>query len=143
MKLATVACTALLAFSSVLHAETAAAPQSSTTTAKKPSYGKAYIETYEGNEKVDRKLTLMTKKLDLVPEQISRIKTVLDANADKMDGLNKEYADAKKRIADDTNGLILNILNPQQQVKYEKIRDQVLGTSSFEGNPYGGYRQRY
>jgi hypothetical protein len=105
------------------------------------AYGPAKELHFDSDQSVQKKLDLMTKKLSLTPNQGFRVKQALDDQATKMELLKKEYYDARKKIADDTDGSFRGILNPVQQETYEKIKPDILGkTDNPMDNPDYGRR---
>lgn len=96
--------------------------------ADKPRYGKAKeVHLGETSSQMEKKMDLLSKKLDLTPQQLYRVKAVLEEQSTKMDQLKKEYADAVSRIIDEADGQMKGILNPTQQDQFGKYRDDILG----------------
>jgi hypothetical protein len=105
------------------------------------AYGPAKEMRFDSDQATQKKLDLMTKKLSLTPDQGYRVKQALEDQATKMDLLKKEYFDARKKIADDTDGSFRGILNPTQQEAYEKIKTDIIGrTDNPAETPDNGRR---
>ena len=92
------------------------------------SYGTGHAIRFDESDKsVDRRLDLMNKKLDLSPDQQSRVKAALNEEVTKTDLLRKEVQEARKKIAEDTDGTLISILTPRQQEIYQKIKFDIIG----------------
>lgn len=92
------------------------------------SYGKAKeVHLGETSREIDKKISKLHKRLSLSPEQLHRAQNALEEQRLKLDSLDKEIADARRKIIEDTDGVMRSVLNPEQQEKYAGFKEEIIG----------------
>ena len=93
-----------------------------------PPYGEGHIlHIEEDDNAVDKRLSLLDKKVSLSPDQMHNAQEALADEHMKMGELEKEYRDARRKIIDDTDGALRAVLNPEQQQKFESFKSDIIG----------------
>lgn len=96
--------------------------------AEAASYKPAKIVRLDpSNRELEKKLQLLKKKVELTPDQLHRAKEALVEQNTRLDQLQKEADEARRKILENTDGTMKGILNPSQQEKYSLIREDVVG----------------
>ena len=75
-----------------------------------------------------RYVSAMTKRLQLSDEQLVQLNAILDESKVKYDALEKEahdsYRPQRRKVREDQIAKTIMILTPEQQVEYEKLREE-------------------
>jgi len=97
---------------------------------------------------------MLTKHLDLTDDQVTAIKALLEAQKDEIRALRTAGGDrqtqleAVRKIKDETEAKIVELLTAEQVVKYnellekQKTRDQITSQPTATGGGYAGFLDR-
>ena len=89
----------------------------------------------------EKRLDVLTEKLNLTPEQKTGVKTVLDDKTKKMKDLQKEMVEKRKGIQDEADKQILSSLTDEQKAKYEDVKKEMAKEEAEQAVPrdkFGG-----
>jgi Spy/CpxP family protein refolding chaperone len=129
-----VVCGAIVAMSPVLRAQSPPAPATSGSSA--PSGAPEGEKHHRGNP-----IEMLTKKLDLTPDQVEKIKPIFESRRSQMKALREDTTLAEqdkrakgKEIMESTNQQIKAILTPDQATKFEELMKEMHGHHKDHGD---------
>ncbi len=78
--------------------------------------------SWRGEKHYERMLDRFTSKLDLTPEQRSRVGAILQGKRERVEALRSEVRPRFEELRRATDDEIANLLSPEQRVKFETMR---------------------